>query len=225
MNSDVKTMGHPTLLPEPTLQRLPWYLAYVAQLKDLGVERVSSTQISKNLNVDSSQIAKDLSFLNVRGKTRIGYAVDELESILRDFLGFQKRHPAVMIGVGSLGGALIQDSGLTNYGLNIVAGFDVDSSKIGTDGTVPVFHVDDMTEQIRAFDAEVAVIAVPVEHAEAVADAAVDAGIKALWNFTPHRLRPRQGVVIQDTSIYSNLALMYNRLEQLKYQSESAAEN
>lgn len=219
MDNDVKSVAPlvgSALLPEPTLQRLPWYLAYVGQLKDLGVERVSSTQISRCLNVDASQIAKDLSFLDIRGKTRIGYAVNELESILRDFLGFQKPHTAVVIGVGSLGAALIQDSGLGNYGLDIVAGFDTDSSKIGDKGRVPVYHVDRLDEIASSLGVEIAIITVPHEFAEAVADASVQAGIKALWNFTPHRLRPRFGVVMQNTSIYSDLALMYNRLEQLR---------
>lgn len=220
MNNDIKTAAPlvgSTLLPEPTLQRLPWYLAYVSQLKALGVERVSSTQISRCLNVDASQIAKDLSFLDIRGKTRIGYAVDELESILRDFLGFQKPHRAVIIGVGSLGAALIQDSGLGNYGLDIVAGFDTDPAKIGDKGRVPVYHIDRLAEIVTALGADIAIITVPHEHAEAVADASVQSGIKALWNFTPHRLRPRFGVVMQNTSIYSDLALMYNRLEQLRH--------
>lgn len=113
MSNDTKT-GQTSvirdLLPEPTLQRLPWYLAYVCQLRAQGVENVSSTQISKHLNVDSSQIAKDLSFLNIRGKTRIGYDVVELENTLKDFLEFERQHPAVIIGVGSLGAALIQAS-------------------------------------------------------------------------------------------------------------------
>lgn len=200
------------LLPEPTLKRLPWYLAYVSQLREQGVERVSSTQISKYLNVDSSQIAKDLSHLGIRGKTRIGYSVSELEGILRDFLGFEKPHPAVMIGAGSLGAALIQDSGLNNYGLNIVAGFDVDPAKIGDSGPVPIYHIDRMAQEIRRLGAEVGIIAVPHSEAERMATMAVGAGVRALWNFTPHRLKPRQGVVIQDTSIYSHLALMYNRL-------------
>ena len=102
-------------LPEPTLRRLPWYLAYVGLLKERGVDYVSSTQISKEINVDASMIAKDLSFLNIKGKTRIGYEVAVLEHELQDFLGFKRGHNAVMIGVGSLGASLIQDSGLVNY--------------------------------------------------------------------------------------------------------------
>ena len=85
-------------LPEPSLRRLPWYLAYVKLLKDRGVEYVSSTQISKDINVDASQIAKDLSFINISGKTRVGYEVESLVSVLEDFLGFTDVHKAVIFG-------------------------------------------------------------------------------------------------------------------------------
>ncbi len=130
------------ILPEPTIRRLPWYLSYVRMLDNQHVEYVSSTQISKELNVQSSQIAKDLSFLNIRGKTRIGYEVKSLLSELEDFLGFNEHHDAVVIGTGSLGTALMQDHGLVNYGLNIVAGFDIRSEVIGQRiGGVPIYEI------------------------------------------------------------------------------------
>ena len=100
--------SHP-ILPEPTLRRLPWYLAYVEILKSQGTATVSSTRISAALNVEPSQIAKDLSFLNIKGKTRIGYDVSDLVAELNKFLGFKKSHKAFIIGVGSLGTALIHD--------------------------------------------------------------------------------------------------------------------
>lgn len=203
------------LMPEPTVQRLPWYLAYVSRLRSGGVERVSSTQIGKELNLDASQIAKDLSFLNIRGRTRIGYDVVELENALNDFLCFRRSHDAVMLGVGSLGASLIADRGLGQYGLFIVAGIDVDPLKVGhttADGT-PVYHLNELPEIVERLNCRIGILAVPPEAAQEVADSAVAAGIKALWNFTPHRLRPSAGVVIQDTSIYSSLALIYNRLE------------
>lgn len=200
------------LLPEPTVKRLPWYFAYVSRLRALGVERVTSTQISKQLNVDVSQIAKDLSYLNVRGKTRIGYDVEQLAGALCDFLGFRREHKAVIFGAGSLGAALMSDKGLGRYGLDIVAGFDVNPDKIHGS----VYHLDDMSRIIRETGAEIGIIAVPHEVAQQVADMAIEAGLKAIWNFTPHRLQSRPGVTIQDTSIYSHLALMYNRMEQQK---------
>ena len=89
-------------VPEPTLRRLPWYLAFVKLLKQRGEMSVSSTQIAKEINVDPSQVAKDLSFVNISGKTRVGYEIDTLIDVLEDFLGFNSQHKAFLFGVGSL---------------------------------------------------------------------------------------------------------------------------
>ncbi len=201
-------------VPEPAIGRLPWYLACVSRLRAQGVEYVSSTAISQELNVDASQIAKDLSYLNIKGKTRIGYEVAQLERGLLDFLGFHRDHKAVMMGVGSLGAALIADSGLSRYGLNIVAGFDVDPALVGTeiDGT-PIYDLAELPARREALGAEIAVIAVPVESAAEVAELCVNSGIKALWNFTPFHIRTSPDITIQNTSIYAHLAVMYNRMK------------
>jgi len=205
---------HP-YVPEPAIRRLPWYLASVQRLRAQGVEHVSSTAISKMLNVDASQIAKDLSYLNIKGKTRIGYEVAELERGLNDFLGFLQCHRAVMMGVGSLGRALITDSGLSRYGLEIVAGFDVNPDLIGTEiGGTPIFDIAELKTRRPQLEAEIAVIAVPVENAAEVADLCVESGIKALWNFTPFHIKTSPEITIENTSIYAHLALMYNRMEQ-----------
>ena len=157
------------LIPEPALRRLPWYLAYVSLLRERGVEHVSSTGIARGINVDASQIAKDLSFLDIKGKTRIGYEVALLEHKLEEFLGFRKRHRAAIIGVGSLGRALMQDSGLTNYGLEVVAGFDVDPAKIGSEHEgIPVYDVASLGEKARELGMEIGIVTVPVEYAQAV---------------------------------------------------------
>lgn len=202
------------MIPEPTLRRLPWYLAYVTMLNSQGVEYVSSTHLADNLDVDSSQIAKDLSYLDIKGKTRIGYEVNSLEEQLTQFLGFQHKHNAVVVGAGSLGSALMRDSGLERYGLNIVAGFDTDPAKVGIKiaGT-PVFGLNKLHEIHNQLEVKVAIITVPFDNAQDAADTCMDAGISGIWNFTPRRIRVRDGVVIQNTSIYSNLAVMYNRLD------------
>lgn len=202
-------------LPEPTLRRLPWYLSYVSMLRSSGVEYVSSTLIARELDVDASQIAKDLSFLNIKGKTRIGYEVASLEQVLEDFLGFKKTHNAVIAGVGSLGSALMADSGLQRYGLDIVAGFDVNKNIVGKEiAGVPVFDMSRLADVRREFNAEIGILTVPVEVAQEVCDKMVGAGFKALWNFTPIRIRTAGDIVVSNTSIYAHLALMYNRLTQ-----------
>lgn len=203
------------ILPEPTLRRLPWYLAYVEILKSTGVENVSSTQISRALSVDASQIAKDLSFLNIRGKTRIGYEVGALIEALSDFLGFTRSHKAYVIGTGSLGKALIRDSGLSNYGLEIVAGFDVRPETIArTDLGVPIYHIDRIYDIMEENPASIGILTVPPQSAQECADTAISAGIKAIWNFSPYRVKVAEGVVMANTSIYAHLALIFNRLEE-----------
>ena len=204
-------------LPEPTLRRLPWYLAYINLLNAKNIEYVSSTQISKDINVDASQIAKDLSFLNIKGKTRIGYEVKSLAKELEDFLGFKRVHNTFMMGVGSLGAALIQDSGLSQYGLRTVAGFDVNPLRIGTSICgVPIFHVSELKMRQQELNAEIGVLAVPVENAQEATDVMINGGIKAIWNFTPFRIKAPENIVIQNTSIYAHLAVMYNRMNTLK---------
>ncbi|MCM1369979.1 MAG: redox-sensing transcriptional repressor Rex [Candidatus Amulumruptor caecigallinarius] len=202
------------ILPEPTIRRLPWYLAYVEILQRKRVRHVSSTRISKALNVDASQIAKDLSFINVRGRTRIGYEVDDLVNALGDFLGFTRRHKAYVIGAGSLGKALIRDSGLSNYGMEIVAGFDIAPPKKGADRRgVPIYHIDDIYEVMKRTPAEIAILTVPADVAQEAADIAIAAGLRAIWNFTPYRVKVAGGVVMANTSIYAHLALIFNRLD------------
>ena len=187
-------------LPEPSLRRLPWYLAYVKLLKDRGVEYVSSTQISKDINVDASQIAKDLSFINISGKTRVGYEVESLVSVLEDFLGFTDVHKAVIFGVGSLGAALLQDSGLAGTFIN----------------GIPVYHVSEFEERQKELNAHIGILTVPVERAQETAESMIAGGVKAIWNFTPFRIRVPKHIVVQNTSIYAHLAVMFNRLNNLK---------
>ncbi len=203
-------------MPEPTLRRLPWYLAYLSMLKNRQVEYVSTTRMAEELDVDPSQIAKDLSFLGIKGKTRIGYEVNVLERYLHDFLGFGTRHNALMVGVGSLGAALIADSGLQRYGLNIVAGIDVDPNLIGTSICgVEIFAPDKVPQLVESLGIKIGVLAVPIEAAHEVARMLTEGGVRALWNFTPTRILVPEGVVVANTSIYSHLAVMYNRLSSL----------
>lgn len=202
-------------VPEPTLRRLPWYLAYIKLLKGYGETSVSSTQIAKEISVDSSLVAKDLSFVNISGKTRVGYDIDALIGILENFLGFNIQHKAFLFGVGRLGAALMRDSGINQYGLDIVAGFDVRDNIVNTsiDG-IPVFHMDEFKQKQKEYEVTIGILTVPVEEAQKVTECIIAGGIRAVWNFTPFRIRVPESVVVQNTSIYAHLAVMFNRLNQ-----------
>ena len=203
-------------VPEPTLRRLPWYLAFVKLMKGKGEAFISSTQIAKEINVDPSQVAKDLSFVNISGKTRVGYDINALVDVLEDFLGFTSQHKAFLFGVGSLGASLLHDTGLSQYGLEIVAGFDVREDLDGNMiNGIPVFHMDDFPAKQKEYGATIGVITVPVEKAQEVTDRIIEGGIKALWNFTPFRIRVPEHIVVQNTSMYAHLAVMFNRLNSM----------
>ena len=200
-------------VPEPTLRRLPWYLSNVKLLRKKGERFVSSTQISKEINIDASQIAKDLSYVNISGRTRVGYEIDTLIAVLEDFLGFTNIHKAFLFGVGSLGGALLRDSGLNHFGLEIVAAFDVNPDLVGTTlNGIPIYHSNDFEKKMREYDVNIGVLTVPIEIAQTITDTMVAGGIKAVWNFSPFRIRVPEDIVVQNTSLYAHLAVMFNRL-------------
>ena len=200
-------------VPEPTLRRLPWYLSNIKLMKEKGEQYVSSTQISKEINIDASQIAKDLSYVDISGRTRVGYNIDALIEVLESFLGFTNMHKAFLFGVGSLGGALLRDSGLQHFGLEIVAAFDVNPELVGKDlDGIPIFHSDDFEAKMKEYDVNIGVLTVPINIAQEITDKMVDGGIKAVWNFTPFRIRVPENIVVQNTSLYAHLAVMFNRL-------------
>ena len=201
-------------IPEPALRRLPWYLSYIKLLKTKGEKFVSSTRIAKKIDVSPSQIAKDLSFVNISGKTRVGYDIDQLIDVLETFLGFKQLHTAVVFGVGSLGAALLSDSGLEQYGLKIIAGFDVDKSLVDTKiHHIPVYHSNDFLKLNGEMKADIGILTVPSGVAQEVSDYMIECGVKGIWNFTPFRIRVPEGVVLQNTSLYAHLAVMFNRLD------------
>ena len=205
-------------VPEPTLRRLPWYLSNIKLMKEKGEQYVSSTQISKEINIDASQIAKDLSYVNISGRTRVGYNIDALIEVLESFLGFTNMHKAFLFGVGSLGGALLRDLGLRHFGLEIVAAFDVNPELVGKDlGGIPIFHSDDFEAKMKEYDVNIGVLTVPIEIAQKITDTMVAGGIKAVWNFTPFRIRVPEDIVVQNTSMYAHLAVMFNRLNSINH--------
>ncbi|MBP1677858.1 MAG: CoA-binding domain protein [Bacteroidetes bacterium] len=204
-------------VPEPTLRRLPWYLAYAQLVLKDGESFLSSTQIAKNIAVDASMVAKDLSYVHISGRTRVGYDVKELVDVLENFLGFTNSHNAFLFGVGSLGGALMHDNGLAQFGLEIVAGFDVKYELSGTSiNHIPIHHIDRFVELQEQTGINIGILTVPVDKAQAVAETMVEGGIQAIWNFTPYRIRVPENVVVQNTSIYAHLAVMFNRLNAIK---------
>lgn len=200
------------LVPEPALGRMPCYLAYLKLARQQGKKHISSTHIAGDMGIDPTQVTKDLSHTRIVGKTRVGYEVEPLIEVLEDFLGFTTMDEAYLFGAGSLGTALLHDHGLKQFGFRIVAAFDVDPAVVGlTISGVPIYHIDDFL-RIKEDSVHIGILTVPVEHTQTVANRLIESGIKAIWNFTPVRVKVPDDVVVQNTSLYAHLAVIFNRL-------------
>ena len=104
--------------------------------------------------------------------------------------------------------------GLSQFGLEILAGFDVNPRVVGTTiQGVPVYHIKDYPGIQAKIDASIGILTVPVREAQKVAEEIIQGGIRAIWNFTPFRIHVPEDIVVQNTSIYAHLAVMYNRME------------
>lgn len=202
-------------VPEPTLRRLPTYLFLLKQLRNQGVMNISAPKIGRQLKYDSTQVVKDLAYTNVSGKPRIGYNIFEVIQALEDFLGFNRPNDAFLIGTGKLGSALMAYQGVRDLGVKVIAGFDNSPNKVGKQiEGVFVLHMDKLKEMVDRLHVTIAILCVPEEVAQRVCDQLVRYGIKAIWNLTPVYLTAPDEVIIQNTSMYSNVAVMLNKLKE-----------
>jgi redox-sensing transcriptional repressor len=199
-------------IPKPTIERLPLYMRCLAKQKDSGVEVISSEELGRLLAVTSVQIRKDLAYFGEFGRRGVGYDVEELLNQITSILGADRPRNVALIGVGHLGQALANYDGFREQGFNISAVFDSDRSKVG--GALAgqtVRHTEQMADILRKSDIELAIVAVPAQAAQKVADILVQCGIKAIWNFAPVRLEvPPNIEVRQENLIVGLMALSYH---------------
>ena len=172
-------------IPDKVVNRLALYHFILEDLKE-DEEYISSTKIAQLLNIDNSQVRKDIKYLDNSGKCRVGYDTKRLKKAIEDCLGFQQKKDAFIIGAGNLGSALAKYDSFQDYGLNILAMFDNDPKKIGTiiNGK-EVFDLTKVGNLVRRLNVEIAILTIPREHAKGVALYLAGAGIKYIWNFTP----------------------------------------
>ncbi len=195
-------------IPVTSLQRLPVYLNYLKSL-DTREGYVSSGAIARALNMGEVLVRKDLAYTSAEGKTRVGYKLVELISALEDYLGCKDRKNAVIVGAGGLGSALLAYGGFSNYGIDVVAAFDNDSSKIGAEiAGKPVLDFNDAQNDINRLDVKLAVICVPSAHAQDAADALIDCGVKKILNFAPALLKVPESVTVRNVDLAANLAIL-----------------
>lgn len=211
-NNNNQTAGHGSV-PIPTLRRLPGYLNYFKSLKINNIEHVSSSRIASVFKMDATLVTKDLSHTGIKGRTKIGYNVDQLIKSIISFLDFNTCEEAFLFGAGNLGRALINYDALNQYGIKIIAGFDIDPKVVNTRiKNVNIYHLDDFRDLSQKHKARVAIITTTEGHAQEVADLAVAWGVRAIWNFSPQAVKVPENVIVENTSLYADLAVLLHRL-------------
>lgn len=202
-------------IPEPTLRRLPVYYQYLKKVHKEGkIDFISATQIGNDLNIIPIQVRKDLEITEITGRPKLGYNVTELIKGIEDFLGWNNITDAFLVGAGNLGSALLGYNGFMEYGVNIIAGFDNDEKKVGTEiAGKKILHVDKLPDMVKRMGIKIGILTVPAFCAQEVADLMVDAGIKAIWNFTHVKISAPPGVIIQHENLAASLVVLSKKLK------------
>ncbi|MBH0231543.1 redox-sensing transcriptional repressor Rex [Halobacillus yeomjeoni] len=199
----------PTKIPQATAKRLPLYYRFLNNLHSQGKMRVSSKELSDAVKVDSATIRRDFSYFGALGKKGYGYNVEYLLSFFRKTLDQDETTDVALIGVGNLGTAFLNYNFTKNNNTKIKIAFDASEERVGTEvGGVKVEHIDDLEEKMG--DLTVAILTVPANAAQGIADRLVKAGVSGILNFTPARISVPHHVRVHHIDLAIELqALVY----------------
>ncbi len=192
-------------ISDKVINRLTLYHCILTDYIKDNIEFISSKQIAKLLHIDDSQVRKDINLLNNSGKCRVGYIVKELKQSIEKTLGFKNTKKAFIIGAGNLGSALAKYDNFTNYGLNILALFDIDKAKIGkTVNDKIIFDMTKLPNLASKSGVDIAILTVPREFAQETANLLVQSNIKYIWNFSPAVLSVPEDVQVWNENLMGN---------------------
>jgi redox-sensing transcriptional repressor len=173
-------------IPDIIVSRLPIYLRALQRMLENGIQSTSSQELGEKVGISAAQIRKDLSQFGEFGKQGTGYFIPFLVDKLKHILHVDRMWDVAVVGMGDIGHAIARYQGLNNRGFNVVLLFDHDPAKIGEKvGDLAIRDVKEMVSAIRAEDVKMAMLAVPAQAAQQVADKLVEAGVKAILNYAP----------------------------------------
>lgn len=194
------------------IRRLPRYYRHLTDLSKAGVLRISSSALGTAMNLTASQIRQDLSCFGEFGQQGYGYNVESLRNEVAEILGMSRDHTAVILGVGNLGRALIENFNFQRCGFQLTAAFDVDPDLIGREiSGIRIHSADELEAYLKEEPASVGVLTVPKSAAETMAQRLIQSGVKGLWNFTNLELNVGDADVVVENVHFADslLALSY----------------
>ena len=190
---------------ENCILRLSRYKNSLLKFKRLGLMRVFSENLADAVGVTAAQVRKDFSIFGIRGNRRGGYQVDQLIMQIRKILGKDKVHNFILVGTGNLGKALLRYPGFEKSGIQILASFDIDSTKMESETNIPTLPLEELEEYINKNKIKFGIICVPDFAAQQVCQIIVKAGIKGILNFAPIRLKVPEDCVIRNINLETEL--------------------
>jgi redox-sensing transcriptional repressor len=200
-------------IPEPALRRLPVYLQLLKSLQERNINEVSTTVFADTLNLDPTQVRKDIAYTGMIGKPKVGYDVNELIETIESYLNWNNLTDAFLAGTGNLGSAILGYDALKKYGINIVAAFDNDPAKIETKiQGIEVLSIRKLTNLAERMHIKVGILTVPAQAAQEVATHMVDGGIIAIWNFAPVSLSVPKDIIVENAGFSTSLAVLSRKL-------------
>jgi len=200
------TSGSPTRLPRPAVGRLSLYFRELHRLADQGDTHVNSKELGGLVDVSPAVVRRDLSSLGTIGRRGVGYAIEKLIDQIGQVLGSGVQWQVVLVGVGSLGNALLRYRGFERLGFRLTAAFDSDARKIGTQiGGVSVWDAETMVGKLAELSPDLAIVAVPADQAAQVAADLIASGVNGILNFAPTTLRLSRNVAVVNVDLASEL--------------------
>lgn len=208
------------------IRRLPRYLRKLDELTENGISRISSFELGQQLGLTPSQIRQDFSCFGEFGQQGYGYNVPALRAQIAAIMGMDRGFTAVLVGVGNIGRALMDNFCFSEWGFNLQAAFDVKPELIGTSfNGVPIRSMDDLAEYLHTNRVDVAVLCVPKEAAVPVTNILTENGIEAIWNFTNVELvEPNSSTIVENIHFSDSLlSLSYYVSEHIDEKAAKAA--
>lgn len=191
----------------PVIKRLPRYHRYLEELKEMGIVRISSKELSQRMGLTASQIRQDLNCFGGFGQQGYGYNIEQLYNEIGTILGIDKKSKAIMIGAGNLGHAIATHLHFENRGFDLIGIFDNNPDVVGSSvGGRIVMDSATLDEFCKKEKPVVAILCIPSEYAAENADKLVSLGIKGFWNFTQYDLVSRyDGVAVENVHLGDSL--------------------
>lgn len=196
-------------IPKATARRLPLYQRAFKNLEETNNEKISSAELSELLKIDSATIRRDFSYFGTLGRRGYGYDVSEMVEFFNKILSESEVSHVAIVGVGNLGEAILKENVRSEANTKITAGFDIKEEIINTvHNGIPIYSMDTLETQLPFLGIKTAILTVPADNAQEVAENLVAGGVEGILNFSPRRITVPEHVRVHSVDLTNELQIL-----------------